>query len=113
MRHLYDKILREGEPALLQLIEEKQQEGVDLDFKTKTDSACGEVGREDKKVLAKALSAFSNSMGGLIIWGMDARKNEDNIDCAIGLKPIMEIEKFRSEVNRLVSQAIMPRHEGV
>jgi hypothetical protein len=52
-------------------------------------------------------------MGGLFIWGVVAAKNSDGVDCASQLEPIQQIEKFRSEVERAISQAIMPQHDGI
>jgi predicted HTH transcriptional regulator len=113
MRGLFDQIVAEGEPAILQLVAEKRQEGVDLDFKEKANASTGEPDKNDRRVLGIALSALSNSMGGLLIWGVEARKNEDQVDCAIAKKPISQIDRFKGEVVRLLSQAIMPRHEGM
>jgi hypothetical protein len=113
MRSLFDKIQAEGEPALQRLVADKLQESVDLDFKIKKDSNSGNAADDDKKNLAKLLSAFSNSMGGLVIWGVDARKNPEGVDCAIALTPISNIEKFKSDIVELVSRVIMTRHEGV
>jgi len=113
MRDLFEQIVAEGEPAILRLVAEKRQEGVDLDFKEKTDSSTGEPNRNDRRILGIALSALSNSMGGLLIWGIEARKNEDQVDCAIAAKPIMQIDRFKGEVVRLLSQVIMPPHEGI
>lgn len=53
-------------------------------------------------------------MGGLAIWGVDARKGPDGIDCAQGPpKPIADIERFQSEARTLAGQLLMPRHDGV
>jgi predicted HTH transcriptional regulator len=59
------------------------------------------------------LSAFSNSIGGLILWGIVARKDDDGVDCATDRQPIANIERFKADVTRLISQAVMPRHEGI
>ena len=64
----YEELLAEGEAAIRQLIVDHQQENIGLDFKMKADSTHGRLTKEDKAVLAKALSAFSNSAGGLIIY---------------------------------------------
>jgi len=66
----------------------------------------GELNREDRENLGVALSAFSNSRGGLIVWGVTARKDDDGVDCATALQPIANIDRFKADVTRLVSQAI-------
>lgn len=67
---------------------------------------------EDRRTLGEALSGFSNSAGGLLIWGVDARK-KDGVDCATNLVPIQDIEAFQTNVTTLLGQYLMPRHEGV
>ena len=57
-----------------------QEEHLQLDFKTVTGPALN--ARDDRKNLAVAMSGFANSSGGLIVWGVVARKNEAGIDCA-------------------------------
>jgi hypothetical protein len=113
MRDLYDQLLAGGETAILQLVLDRRLENVSLEFKTKANRASGEPTREDRQNLGIALSAFSNSMGGLIIWGIAARKDEDGVDCATELQPIANIERLKADVTRLISQAIIPRHDGI
>jgi hypothetical protein len=113
MRDLYDQLITAGEPGIAQLVSERRQENVSLEFKTKANPAAGEPTREDRQNLAIALSAFSNSMGGLIVWGLSANKDADGVDCATGLQPIASIERFKADVTRLISQALMPRHEAI
>jgi hypothetical protein len=113
MRELFEELVQEGEKGIDKLLLERRQESVDLEFKEKTDASNGEPGRDDRRNLAKILSSFSNSMGGLVVWGVEARKNSDQIDCATNRKPILQMERFRSDVVRLISQALMPRHDGI
>ena len=58
-------------------IANKQVEHLQLDFKTINDADLNH--RDDRKTLAKAMSGFSNSNGGLIIWGVVAEKNDEGI----------------------------------
>jgi hypothetical protein len=113
MRDLYDQVIADGEAAITQLVSERRQENVSLEFKTKSNPGTGEPNRDDRRNLGIALSAFANSMGGLIVWGVRAEKNADNVDCATEVQPIAEIERFKADVTRLLSQALMPRHAGI
>ena len=67
-------------------VRDEQEEHLHLDFKLikKPDL----THKPDKRNLAKALSGFANSSGGIIVWGVDARQNPDGVDCATELKPI-------------------------
>ena len=65
--------------AINAFIRERQEEHLYLDFKLANQA---DLNRDDRKNLAKALSGFANSSGGIIIWGVEANdKNADGIDC--------------------------------
>jgi predicted HTH transcriptional regulator len=95
VRELFEQLQVEGEAGIDRLVSERTQETVELDFKMKRDAQHGAFHDDDKRNLGKALSAFANSAGGLLVWGIDARRR-DGVDCAQALAPIAEIEKFRS-----------------
>jgi hypothetical protein len=111
MRKLYDELIAKGEAGIEDLL--GRQETVDLEFKTKEKRSTGEASPGDRRQLGKILSAFSNSAGGLFVWGVDARKNADDIDCAAELQPIAEIERFKNWVLRTTGEVLMPHHDGV
>ena len=108
----FDRLIAEGEAGIDRLIAERTQETVELDFKTKTDATNGRFADSDKRVFAKALSAFSNSAGGLLIWGVDARK-VDEVDCAQAAAPIANVEAFQSQAQSLIGQLLRPHHDGI
>jgi hypothetical protein len=86
-----------------------------LDFKTK-DLAQRVVTANDQRNLAKAISGFGNSDGGLIVWGVEARKNADDPespDIALRLKPIENLSAFHAELNNLIRGATKPVVPGV
>ncbi|WP_454655542.1 AlbA family DNA-binding domain-containing protein [Bosea beijingensis] len=113
MDSLFDQLVAGGEDSLQKLVDERAQESLQLDFKTKADPTRARFSDDDKRVFGKALSAFSNSAGGLIIWGVDCRKGSDGLDGAQELLPISDIEHFYSEAVRLSGDLIIPRHGGV
>jgi putative SOS response-associated peptidase YedK len=67
---LFEQLQREGEPGIDRLILERTQETVELDFKLKETSSHGGFSDGDKRTLGRAFSAFANSSGGLLIWGV-------------------------------------------
>ncbi len=95
--------------AVRQMVAEQRQEDLHLDFKT----AGADLDREDRKNLAKAISGFANSDGGLIVWGVDCRPDEEGIDCARLLAPIAPIDRFLARLTDLAAQASSPIVEGV
>jgi predicted HTH transcriptional regulator len=113
MHDLFEQLAQQGEAGIKRLISQRVQENVELEFKGKANPGNGELTKDDRRNLGIALSALSNSMGGLLIWGVVAAKNEDKIDCASDPQPIFQIEKFKNEIERAISQAISPKHDGI
>lgn len=62
-----------------------------------------------KKIWSKAISGYANSCDGIIVWGIDARKDEDtNIDYASELSLVDEPEIFKSRLQELQRQSTDP-----
>lgn len=98
-------------PVLQDYVARRQEENLQLDFKTLAEPNM-ERG-EDKRHLAQMLSAFSNSSGGLIIWGVDARPNDDGVDCAVELREIPRVALLLTRLNELDGVAVNPIISGV
>lgn len=75
------------------------------DYKTKADSTNPKPGPSDQKNLAKALSGFSNSAGGVLIWGVE--------DETLEPRPIAQAHKFLANLLELAPNAIDPSIQGV
>jgi hypothetical protein len=93
------------------LVETKQEETLHLDFIT-LDSA-GMTNPADKRNFARIVSAFANSDGGVVVWGVDARRNAEGVDCACGLKEIADLARLMSRLNTLTGEAVTPRVDNV
>lgn len=98
------------EEKIRDFVSSGQEEMLSLDFKTVSGAS---LSREDRKNLAKALSGFANSSGGLIIWGVDARKNKEGIDCACDVREIESLQLFLSKLNEHTGQFVNPFVDGV
>jgi len=83
-----------------------QEEHLSLEFKSIRDPSLKRS--DDKRNLAVALSGFSNSSGGIIIWGVEARKNDNGVDCAVALHPIEGVPLLLSRLNELTGEATSP-----
>jgi hypothetical protein len=95
---------------VLRFKDERRREDLTLDFKT---APALFDDRNDRKNLAVAISGFANSMGGLIVWGVDARRGEDEIDCAQEIVPISNPDLFTSRLTSYAAAATSPPAEGV
>ena len=96
---------------LVSYVTSQQEENLTLDFKLINRPDFSHT--DDKKTLARALSGFANSSGGLIIWGIDARKNEQKIDCAREAHEIRPLSLLLSRLNELTSRAVSPPIDAI
>jgi hypothetical protein len=113
MKNLFERLKTEGYVVIREIVLSKAQENVGLEFKVKSNKANGELSREDRGTLGIALSAFANSSGGLLIWGIEATKGADGVDAAQTEHVIPNLALFKSAVSRAVGELLMPRHDGI
>lgn len=92
-------------------LKNKQEENLNLEFKTIKSSNFKSP--DDKKNLASSISGFANSNSGIIIWGIDCRKNSDGVDCAVAAKEIQPLSLFLSRLNELTGDSVSPQVDGV
>jgi len=67
-----------------------------------------------KRLWSKSLSGFGNTAGGVLVWGIDARKdNATGVDCASGLSLVPDPPVLLSRLKELQHQACDPPVQGV
>jgi hypothetical protein len=111
---IFQKLKSEGEAAIDEFIMIRQSEELFLDFKRSADDGKGKrLHDNDLNNLAKAISGFGNSEGGVIIWGVDASRDIDDADVAKARKPIENVARFVSWLEGKVSGRTLPAHTGV
>ncbi|WP_342549988.1 ATP-binding protein [Paenibacillus sp. FSL P2-0089] len=110
---IYEKIIDEGYIGIQNMIGFRE-ENLFLDFKEKSSQVKPGIEKSDKGTYAKALSGFSNSSGGVIVWGIKAKKLQENsADIAIELKPIKVLKTFLTDLNGLINEAVVPLNTGI
>lgn len=108
------RISSRGEAAIDELILERQSEEFFLDFKRSSDNGSGtRLSDSDRGNLAKAISGFGNSEGGIVVWGVDCRPNPTLGDVAGAKVKIQEPRRFKSWLEGAVSGLTVPPHPGV
>ena len=123
-RQLFDEFVSRGESGLQQAIDDQREETLFLDFKRGGEhsqgkqTGTGKLTPEDRNNLAKIISGFANSDGGIAVWGVDCRKvGGDAPDVASALMPIANVRRFLtdllSETNAVASGAEGVLHELV
>jgi hypothetical protein len=88
------------------------QEDIFLDFKeTRTNS--GALLDDDKMHFSKAASGFAHQEGGVLVWGIEARKDQAGTDQAAELKPIPNVKAFLSNLNDYTKYSTDPVVDGI
>ena len=108
---LFKKIISQPNPAgyleAMILVSEVETEW--LEFK-----GCERISEKDvDRHWSKALSGFANTAGGVLIWGVDARKNEDGVDCARELSLVPDPEKLAQRLSDVLLNSVAPPLRGI
>lgn len=110
----YDELIEGGEAAIESLI--GRQETLQLEFKANAHQdpifVEGSLTKSGKKILAKEASAFANSAGGVIVFGVDCRL-VDKVDQAQKLTPISSLSRSETSVRDAAADLLQPRHDGI
>jgi schlafen family protein len=85
----------------------------DLYFDAKTLRNEAFTSDSDRGSLAKAISAFANADGGVIVYGLEAKRDVDGRDVVQSPKLLKDVELVRSKIAGLVGQLLEPPVNGV
>ena len=95
--------------GMRQLVVDRAQENLYLEFKTKKDRSNPDLDDSDAWQFSRALSGFANSDGGVLVWGIETDKEER----ASKLKPISSVVEFQSRLKKSLLNAVQPFVDGV
>lgn len=112
MTDLFDELKSGGETVIDRWIASKMGEDLRFDCKRKASAQSPDLDQNDKKSLAATISAFANSEGGLLLWGVDARE-VDGVDRLVGKYPISGVAAFKSNVEHAIADLISPPVPGL
>lgn len=111
---IFEKIIKNGEIAINEFILARKSEELFLDFKRSADAGSGRIlHQNDRENLAKDISGFGNSEGGVIVWGIDCSKDKDHSDVAHTKYPVQNVKRFVSWLEGVVSGCTVPPHNKV
>lgn len=95
-------------------VEEREQENHRLDFKViGLASGWNALSKEEKGNLARGLSAFANTGGGVLVWGIGASRGKDSIDAASKHQPFPNPGRVLSVLQTQTHVAVDPAVRGV
>ena len=93
-------------------IKEMQEENLTLEFQTVNYPAIGE-GNFDLEMLARAMSGFANSQGGIVVWGVFVKKDDNGNGSATRKHPIKDLNGFMEFLNEATETVVSPAISGV
>ncbi|KAF0158013.1 MAG: hypothetical protein FD189_280 [Elusimicrobia bacterium] len=113
-KDIYERIKSTGYNAVKEFVDARESENLFLDFKRSSDRGAGKkLHDNDRNNLSRAISGFSNSEGGVIVWGIDCRSNSDGADVACAEFPIADVKKFVGFIEGSVSGCTIPPCSGI
>lgn len=113
---IFQKLIYFGEDAIDDFIINRQQEELFLDFKQTTPGIGRNVTslpRDDRKNLAKCISGFGNSEGGVIIWGVECARDFEIGDVAKAKVKVPNVHRYISWLENAISGCTIPSHNKV
>ena len=112
---IFQKLIYFGEDALDEFILNMQTEELFLDFKTAMSDGkhFKTLHKDDRRNLAKSISAFGNSEGGVVVWGVSCARDVEIGDVAKAKVKVKNVHRFLSWVENAISGCTVPSHNGV
>lgn len=113
-KELFERLKNQGRSGIEEFILTRKAEELFLDFKRSADNGSGQrLNDNDRNNLAKAISGFGNSEGGVIVWGIDCSRDFDGSDVATAEHPITNVRRFVSWLEGVISGCTIPPNTGV
>jgi len=112
---IFQKLIYFGEDALDEFIMNMQTEELFLDFKTAMSDGkhFKTLHKDDRRNLAKSISAFGNSEGGVVVWGVSCSRDVEIGDVAKAKVKVQNVHRFLSWLENAISGCTVPSHNGV
>ena len=112
---IFQKLIYFGEDAIDEFIINRQTEELFLDFKQAVSDGKNftTLHRDDRKNLAKAISGFGNSEGGVVVWGVECSRNVEIGDVAKAKMKVQNVHRFLSWLENAISGCTIPSHNKV
>ncbi len=106
---LFSNIIDAGWPGVEAWKEQQQLETLHLEFKQKARGPGPTPNDEDLDALATAMSAFANSEGGVLVFGVFARGQPKGLpDVVQSIVPLEQVQRFHGTIERQMAQFTDP-----
>jgi hypothetical protein len=102
-----------AEADLQRFVDDKREEDLYLEFKEKRDRRDGLLHDNDRYNFSKSMSSFANADGGILVFGISTKHQQDHPDRADDLKPITDASRLRVSLLDSVLTTTQPPVDGV
>ncbi len=110
---LWRELNEEGLATIQRFANEHVPETQTLEFKCAEGDAAP-LTKGDLQNLGRSISAFANTDGGVLVWGVDSRPPRSDEDAVvIGLKPIAGVARFHADLLDKVGAIVTPPVSGL
>jgi len=89
-----------------------KREEIFIEFK-QTASGTGRMTNDDKVNFSKAASGFAHQQGGVLFWGISTKKDNNDVNRAAKLKPIVRVGAFCSALHSFIKDATDPPVDNI
>ncbi len=112
---IFEKLVYFGEDAIDEFLQERQTEELFLDFKQAASDgkSMRTLHPSDRRNLGKAISAFGNSEGGVLVWGVECSRDLEIGDVAKAKVKVQNVHRFLSWLENAISGCTIPSHNKV
>jgi hypothetical protein len=110
---IWKSLIDRGEAAIDELLGQQVPEGQQLEFKQKRNPERPDLSIDDKKGLGESLSALSNAVGGVILFGIVGERGEDGLDYAKEAKPLVHPDAFAAKILSLIPEYLSPPNPDI
>lgn len=112
---IFEKLVYFGEDAIDEFIINRQSEELFMDFKQAASDgkSMRALHQNDRRNLGKAISAFGNSEGGVLVWGVECAKDLELGDVAKAKVKVQNVHRFLSWLENAISGCTIPSHNKV
>ena len=112
---IFEKLIYFGEDAIDEFLQNRQTEELFLDFKQAASDgkSMRTLHPNDRRNLGKAISAFGNSEGGVLVWGIECARDLEIGDVAKAKIKVQNVHRFLSWLENAISGCTIPSHNKV
>ncbi len=110
-RALWDRLNAEGWKVVEEWRDAPGEESEHLEF-TVSRATGGKPDEAGRIKLAKALSGFANTEGGVLVFGVETTSRADKIDVVSGIRPVPKAEAFCGVVRGQLDDFVEPKVPG-